>query len=814
MDDKPIAIKCQQLIRDNLVTIFSKTTCPFCTRVKLLFKSLNISPLVYELDTEPDGQEIQNYLFELTKQRTVPNVFVQGKHVGGCDDTMKAYGNGTLNSMLKGGSVASPEKKIQALLEEHSVVIFSKSTCHNSAKVKSLFKNMGIKPKMYHLDKESNGVLIQEYLSHNTKSNSTPTVFVRGKYIGGFYETSKAFGDGEIKRLLSMPNLVASEKKFNELIKANKVVIFSKTTPDAYKVKDIFYRLGVKPVVYSLDEEPDGDEMEQIIKQRSESGVLPQTFVQGTNVGNYDQVKEEYESGKLGKLVVGPEANEIEVEDYDYDLIVVGGGSGGLAAAKEAANLGKSVALCDFVKPTPMGTTWGLGGTCVNVGCIPKKLMHQASIHAENHHDSISFGWSFPMSEDCNFVNNGGLGVAGQHSWDVMVENVQNYIKSLNFGYRKELNLRKVKYFNAYAEFVDPHRVKLTNKKGDVSELSAKEFIIAVGGRPAYPDVPGAREYCITSDDLFSLSKPPGKTLIVGASYIALECGGFLKGLGYDVTIMVRSILLRGFDRQFADLIGEHMEKIGVKFVKGYEPTGFGKREDGKLKVAAKSKDGEEITVQGFDTVILAIGREACTSKIGLENLRNLRINPKNKKIMVDDFERTTVPNVYAIGDVIDGKPELTPVAIHAGKYLAQRLAGIHNKTTNYKQVPTTVFTPLEYGAVGLSEEEAYEIFGQDNIIVYHNAFKPLEHALSRDETLGYAKLICVKSLDELVVGFHVLSPNAGEITQGFAIGLKLKAKKSDFDDLIGIHPTCAEVFTTLSTVKNPGDKPPETTGC
>lgn len=698
METLSVPEKCQQLIRDNDVVLFSKSWCPFCGRVKALFKSLGITPVVYELDLESDGPQVQEYLYEFTKQKTVPNVFVQQTHVGGCDDTFKAYGDGRLQKLLQGPAITPIQQKIDQLLSNNDVAIFTYSS-----------------------------------------------------------------------------------------------------TPENIELKETFQALGVVPYVYELDNQPDGQEIHKTLTKKTGRSNVPYVFARGQTIGGSDDVQQAVTSGRLSTVLSGEGSSAAQKENYDYDIIVVGGGSGGLAAAKEAAQLGKKVALCDFVKPTPMGTTWGLGGTCVNVGCIPKKLMHQASLHRENIEDSSSFGWTVP-------------GDTRQHNWEAMVENVQNYIKSLNFGYRKELNKRKVKYYNAFAEFLTPNKVKITNKKGEVEEITGKDFIIAVGGRPLYPDIPGAKEYCITSDDLFSLPQNPGKTLIVGASYIALECGGFLNGLNYDVTVMVRSILLRGFDRQMSDLIGEHMERMGVKFLREYVPVEVTKDESGKLNVLGRSKNVDEV-FRGFDTVILAIGREACTSSLGFDKVP-VKMNPRNKKVIVDQYERSSVPNIYAIGDVIDGKPELTPVAIHAGKYLAQRIIGLHNKTTNYKQVPTTVFTPVEYGCVGLSEEEAYEIFGENNVVVYHNAFKPLEHGLSRDETVGYAKLVCVKSLDELVVGFHVLSPNAGEITQGYAIGLKLGAKKADFDDLIGIHPTCAEVFTTMATVKNRGDKPPETTGC
>eukprot|EP01126_Amoeba_proteus_P066770 TRINITY_DN9727_c0_g1_i2.p1 TRINITY_DN9727_c0_g1~~TRINITY_DN9727_c0_g1_i2.p1 ORF type:complete len:283 (+),score=58.70 TRINITY_DN9727_c0_g1_i2:77-925(+) len=248
---------------------------------------------------------------------------------------------------------------------------------------------------------------------------------------------------------------------------------------------------------------------------------------------------------------------------YDYDLLVIGGGSGGLACAKEAASLGARVSLCDYVKPSSQGSIWGLGGTCVNVGCIPKKLMHRAALLREDFNDAKHFGWDLDTSKSTLH-------------WERLVESVQNHIKSLNFGYRSQLRSKDVSYHNELARFIDPHTVVTRNKKGLEQTRTAKNFLVAVGGRPSLPDIPGI-EHVITSDDIFSLTRSPGKTLVIGASYIALECAGFLNGFGFDTTVMVRSIVLRGFDQQMATLVKEYMERSGVKFVQGV-PSSIEKR--------------------------------------------------------------------------------------------------------------------------------------------------------------------------------------------------------------------------------------------
>lgn len=580
-----------------------------------------------------------------------------------------------------------------------------------------------------------------------------------------------------------------------EYIKQSKVIIFSKSfCPFCKQVKELFDSLNVAYVALELDLIDNGKEVQEALKAKSGQNTVPNTYINGVHLGGASDTKAKHADGSLLPML------ERARHSFDYDLVVIGGGSGGLAASKEASRLGAKTAVLDFVKPSPPGNTWGLGGTCVNVGCIPKKLMHQAAVLHHALEDSREFGWSTP--EDL------------KHDWEKLVENVQAHIGSLNWGYRVALRDKKVEYLNAFGTFVDPHTLSTVDRRGREKTITADKFVVAVGGRPRYPDIPGAKEHCITSDDIFKLPHAPGKTLLVGASYIALECAGFLAGLGYDVTVMVRSIFLRGFDQQMANLIADQMERNGVKFIKGAVPTAVERTEEGspgKLKVSAKCTDGSEISDE-FNTVVLAIGRDPCTGELGVEKA-GLQL-AKSGKIVVDSEERSSVPNIHAIGDVIEGGLELTPVAIQAGKMLARRLYGGSTATMDYTNVPTTVFTPLEYGAIGLSEEDAIKQYGEQDIEVYHNNFWPLEHTVAhRPENDCYAKLVCVKSLQEKVVGFHVVGPNAGEITQGFGMALKLGAKKEDFDNLVGIHPTCAEIFTTMSIVKSSGEDP-AASGC
>nr|XP_054301085.1 thioredoxin reductase 1, cytoplasmic isoform X2 [Pongo pygmaeus] len=577
-------------------------------------------------------------------------------------------------------------------------------------------------------------------------------------------------------------------------IDGHSVVIFSRSTcTRCTEVKKLFKSLCVPYFVLELDQIEDGRALEGTLSELAAETDLPVVFVKQRKIGGHGPTLKAYQEGRLQKLLKmnGPEDLP---ESYDYDLIIIGGGSGGLAAAKEAAQYGKKVMVLDFVTPTPLGTRWGLGGTCVNVGCIPKKLMHQAALLGQALQDSRNYGWKVEETV--------------KHDWDRMIEAVQNHIGSLNWGYRVALREKKVVYENAYGQFIGPHRIKATNNKGKEKIYSAERFLIATGERPRYLGIPGDKEYCISSDDLFSLPYCPGKTLIVGASYVALECAGFLAGIGLDVTVMVRSILLRGFDQDMANKIGEHMEEHGIKFIRQFVPIKVEQIEagtPGRLRVVAQSTNSEEIIEGEYNTVLLAIGRDACTRKIGLETV-GVKINEKTGKIPVTDEEQTSVPYIYAIGDILEDKVELTPVAIQAGRLLAQRLYAGSTVKCDYENVPTTVFTPLEYGACGLSEEKAVEKFGEENIEVYHSYFWPLEWTIpSRDNNKCYAKIICNTKDNERVVGFHVLGPNAGEVTQGFAAALKCGLTKKQLDSTIGIHPVCAEVFTTLSVTKRSG---------
>lgn len=489
--------------------------------------------------------------------------------------------------------------------------------------------------------------------------------------------------------------------------------------------------------------------------------------------------------------------------NYDYDYVVIGGGPGGMASAKEAASHGAKVLLFDYVKPSNKGTKWGIGGTCVNVGCVPKKLMHYAgNMGSLFKMDSNPYGWSYN-----NLI----------HNWGKLVTTVQSHIRSLNFSYMTGLRSSKVKYMNGLASLKDEHTVSYY-LKGDMSKeelVTAKYILIATGCRPSIPDdVEGAKELSITSDDIFSMKKDPGKTLIVGASYVALECAGFLNSLGYDVTVAVRSIVLRGFDSQCALKVKIYMEEQGVLFKHGVLPKKLSKVEGEKISVLFN--DG---TTELFDTVLYATGRKGDIDMLNLDQVK-IQVNKNTNKIITNEVSCTNISNIFAVGDVAVDVPELAPVAIKAGEILARRLFNQSEEIMDYTFIPTSIYTPIEYGTCGYSEEKAYETFGTSNVEVFLQEFNNLEiSAVHREKHVRaqkdqydtdvsstcLSKLVCLKNEDNRVVGFHYVGPNAGEITQGMALALRLKAKKSDFDKCIGIHPTDAESFMNLTITRSSG---------
>ena len=432
--------------------------------------------------------------------------------------------------------------------------------------------------------------------------------------------------------------------------------------------------------------------------------------------------------------------------------------------------------------------------------------MHFASEMGNKIREAINYGWKLPLglgeAPEEDMFNNFPHNKRGEFfDWTTLVQGVLNTRSGSNFVYKGELRKRKIDFYEALGRLVDSHTVELV---GRVERLTAKYILLAPGGRPNVPrDIPGAYEYAITSDDLFSLQQAPGKTLVVGGSYIALECAGFLSGLGFDVSVMVRSRILRSeaFDAEIASILRESMElHHHVKFLEPCIPVKIEKLENNQKRVTFLNATENKEYTQDFDTVMFATGRYADVQGL---NLAAVGVqHTKEGKIIVNDEERTSVESIYAIGDVIENghNYELTPVAIQQGKYLAYRLFKPEeiNKKVDYDFVPTTVFTPTEYGLVGYSEEKAKKVFGENNLVIYKKKFNILEHKIAEIGEKGFVKLICVKNQNERVVGLHYLGPNAAEVTQGFALALKKGCTKEEFDDVIGIHPSNAEAFMYL----------------
>eukprot|EP00466_Bigelowiella_natans_P007517 jgi/Bigna1/83789/fgenesh1_pg.115_\ len=527
-----------------------------------------------------------------------------------------------------------------------------------------------------------------------------------------------------------------------------------------------------------------------------------------------------------------------KVNDIKYDLVVIGGGSGGLAASREAAKLGKTVAVLDYVSPSPRGTMWDIGGTCVNVGCIPKKLLHHAGeVGKSIRKESSVYGWTFDKDE-----------VA--FDWEKAISNVQTHIKSINFGYKSALMKEGVKYINAKGTIQRKGVVKARFADGSERELKADHILLAVGGRPKLVDIPGGREHCITSDDIFSMKEEPGSCLVIGASYVALECAGFLTQMGYPTTVMARSdVFLRGFDRDMAREVVEHMAHSGTRFLTNTTPTEVVKSQPQELKQEGGGGEGVEAdgtgkSTSGFDRIKTAYVL-LHENVPGLESA-GVVLNSDSKKVVVDEFDRSSVEGIYAVGDAAEGRPELTPAAIAGGRSLVHRLfsgggdqmgdaSSISSSSSsksqllrpcNYEGIATTVFTPLEYACIGKSEEEAAAEIGEDNIDVYHCYFKPLEWSLletaggSSSEigaedhsSRGYVKCIVDKNDEERVLGLHITGPHAGEIMQGFSVAYNMGMRYCDLVSAVGIHPTSAEEVVGLEVTKASG-KDPEKTSC
>ena len=448
------------------------------------------------------------------------------------------------------------------------------------------------------------------------------------------------------------------------------------------------------------------------------------------------------------------------VKEYDY--IVIGGGSGGIASANRAAMHGAKVILFEGKE---------VGGTCVNVGCVPKKVMWYGAQVAETLHR-----------------------YAGEYGFDVTINNFdfatlkanrQAYIDRIHGSFERGFDSNGVERVYEYARFVDPHTVEVAGER-----YTAPHILIATGGHALYPNIPGS-EYGITSDGFFELDEVPKRTAVIGAGYIAVEVAGVLNALGSDTHLFVRKDRpLRTFDKDIIDVLVDEMAKSGPTLHMHANATEVVKNADDSLTI---SFDNEEtITV---DCLIWAVGRAANTSGFGLEKT-GVELTERGN-IYSDEFENTSVPGIYALGDVT-GKLDLTPVAVKAGRQLSERL--FNNKVDaklDYTDVATVVFSHPAIGAIGLTEEKAIAKYGAENIKVYKSSFTPMYTALGDNRQLSTMKLVTLGE-DEKIIGLHGIGYGVDEMIQGFSVAIKMGATKADFDNTVAIHPTGSEEFVTM----------------
>lgn len=443
----------------------------------------------------------------------------------------------------------------------------------------------------------------------------------------------------------------------------------------------------------------------------------------------------------------------------EYDLIVIGGGSGGLAHAQRAAEYGADVAVVEY-KP--------LGGTCVNVGCVPKKIMWQTAHHAYWLRHSAEYGFDVTV---------------GGHDWAGLKGRRDSYIERLNGIYERNLDKRGVTSIYGKARFIDANTVEVEG-----AEYSAKRFAIATGGYPSVPDIPGA-EFGITSDGFFELPEMPRRVAMVGSGYVSVELAGVFHGLGAETTVLVRKDgILRSFDSMLKEELEAAMVVGGVVLEKGVVPASVEKTPQG-LKLLAE--DGRSFGE--FDCIVWAVGRAPNTDGLNLEAAGVA--TDEAGFVPVDDFQKTNVDNIFAIGD-ITGRAALTPVAIAAGRRLSDRLyGGMDGRRLEYRCIATVIFSHPPIGTVGLTEEEARA--EHETVKIYTSDFVPMQYALGEEKIRTKMKLVTVGE-DETVVGCHMIGDGVDEILQGFAVAIRMGATKKHFDDTVAIHPTSAEELVTM----------------
>jgi glutathione reductase (NADPH) len=446
-----------------------------------------------------------------------------------------------------------------------------------------------------------------------------------------------------------------------------------------------------------------------------------------------------------------------------FNYLAIGAGSGGIASANRAAMRGASAAVIEAN---------AVGGTCVNVGCVPKKVMWNAAHIAE----AVKYGpdYGFDITQN-NF------------SWQTLVQSREAYIQRIHASYQRGFSSNGVSYINGYARFIDARTVEVNGER-----ITADHITIAVGGKPSRPQIPGA-EYGINSDGFFALTQQPKKALVVGGGYIAVELAGVLHALGSETHLLVRKDRpLRNFDSDITDMLLERMTQDKLALHTQSNVSHVEKAANGLLTVRCDNGT----VFSDVDCLIWAIGRDPATAGLQLDAAGVT--TDKHGFIPTDKYQNTNVSGIYAVGDVT-GEAQLTPVAIKAGRLLAERLfnPALADAHMDYRLIPTVVFSHPVIGTIGLTEHEAREQFGAEAIKVYRSNFAAMYNAVTEHRALSRFKLVCAGK-DEKVVGLHGIGEGMDEILQGFAVAMKMGATKADFDATVALHPTSAEEFVTL----------------
>ncbi|XVE19898.1 glutathione-disulfide reductase [Moraxella sp. ZY200743] len=450
---------------------------------------------------------------------------------------------------------------------------------------------------------------------------------------------------------------------------------------------------------------------------------------------------------------------------FDYDYIAIGGGSGGIASANRAAMYGQKTAIIESTH---------IGGTCVNVGCVPKKVLWYGANLAEHIHKyAPDYGFGLTVKE---------------FNFKTLVDNRTAYINRIHQSYQKGFDKNNVTVIRGFAKFIDKHTLEIDKGNGEKETVTARHILIATGGKPMVPNIDGA-QFGETSDDFFEWENLPKSVAIVGSGYIGVELAGVLNALGVETHLIVRGDrILKNFDEAIIDELGHIMQNDGIIFHYQKEPSKIDKNDDNSLTIHCGD------TIITTEKLIWATGRKANTDQLNLDKV-GVKTNNKGE-IIVDEYQNTSVDNIFAVGDIIQNGIQLTPIAVAAGRRLSERLFNNKpNERLDYHNVPSVIFSHPPVGTVGLSEKEAKAQF--DDVKVYTSTFTPMLSAITSHRQPCKMKLICAGD-DKKVVGLHGVGFGVDEMIQGFAVAIKMGATKADFDDTVAIHPTGSEEFVTM----------------